>query len=274
MSKYTTHDVGYALKVGEAGKERLKILNAVENPHTHSFIKNIGIKKGSHILELGCGTGDMTVWLAKQVGKFGKITAIDASEEQIELTKKLAIENNVSNIDAKVVSAYELEKLNLEVDYIYSRFVLIHLVEAHNVLLDLKKLLKNGGIMIMQDIIDLSFKYNNSTLNRFREIFRQYNKKSNKDFNMGYKYFSLFNQMRMKILDCKSHNTILTTENEKLQYYRAMVEVKDVYVKSGLISEDEAVTLIKELKSLAKDPDLMLIHGSTVIIAAQKNSSF
>lgn len=276
MKKYTTYDSGYVLKVGEAGMERLKILNAIENPFTQCFIKNIGIKKGAHLLELGCGTGDMTVWLAKQVGKFGKVTAIDASEEQIELTKKLARASNISNIDAKVASAYELEKLKLEgqIDYIYSRFVLPHLVEPQNVLLDLKNLLKDSGIMIMQDPIDMFPEYHHSTVDKFRAMFKKYRKISNKDFNIGIKYFSFFSQMKMKILDYKSNNSLLTTENEKMQFKRAMVELKDSYIKFDVISENDALIFIKELESLAKDPNLMLVHISSVIIAGQKNSSF
>ena len=40
---------------------------------------------GENILEVGRGTGSMTTWLAKQVGRKGHIIAVDASEKQVEL---------------------------------------------------------------------------------------------------------------------------------------------------------------------------------------------
>ena len=40
------------------------------------------------VIDIGCGTGLMTKWLAEQVGETGHIIAIDNRENQLELAKK------------------------------------------------------------------------------------------------------------------------------------------------------------------------------------------
>lgn len=45
------------------------------------------IKKGSYILDVGCGTGVLTEHLLKRVGSEGKIFGVDFSEKMIEIAK-------------------------------------------------------------------------------------------------------------------------------------------------------------------------------------------
>ena len=83
----------YVLQVGEQGFDRLKFLNGIFGEHSRNFLIRAGLKAGASVLELGCGTGSMTAWLAGAVGEAGSVIAVDASKEQIEIAKR-AVENS------------------------------------------------------------------------------------------------------------------------------------------------------------------------------------
>ena len=40
------------------------------------------------VLAVGCGTGNMTKWIAKQVGDNGNVTAVDISHEQVKIAEQ------------------------------------------------------------------------------------------------------------------------------------------------------------------------------------------
>jgi 2-polyprenyl-3-methyl-5-hydroxy-6-metoxy-1,4-benzoquinol methylase len=49
-----------------------------------------GIQRGMRVLELGCGGGDVSLWIAKLVGPTGLVLGIDESAERIDLAEKRA----------------------------------------------------------------------------------------------------------------------------------------------------------------------------------------
>jgi cobalt-precorrin-6B (C15)-methyltransferase len=59
-------------------------------------ISKARLKEGDYVLDVGCGTGGLTVEAALQVGYKGRVFAVDEDEEAVRLTK-----NNVEKFDAQ-----------------------------------------------------------------------------------------------------------------------------------------------------------------------------
>ena len=49
------------------------------------------VQRGMLVLELGCGVGDLSLWIAKLVGATGLVVGVDESAERIDLAEKRAI---------------------------------------------------------------------------------------------------------------------------------------------------------------------------------------
>jgi len=64
------------------------MLDAIVNPTTKTFLKRNGLKPEMKILDIGCGSGIMTNYLAGAVGPKGKVVAIDNSKAQLEYARK------------------------------------------------------------------------------------------------------------------------------------------------------------------------------------------
>ena len=115
-------------------------------PYINQYMRKISqgclikcFNNSSHLLEIGCGTGDEAIFFAK---KNKKVTAIDISPKMIEIAKSKAIKEKVEkNIDFYALPVEKLNNiLSIKYDGIYSSFGTLNLV--YN-LTDLAKTLKN-----------------------------------------------------------------------------------------------------------------------------------
>ncbi len=89
-------------------------LNDAINRTTFTMFGELGIKEG-HILDAGCGIGGASLLLA---GKYPKVrfTSVTLSEGQIEMARRRALKNGVSNVDYLVANYLKLPFSNKEFD--------------------------------------------------------------------------------------------------------------------------------------------------------------
>lgn len=59
----------YIVDIGEQGSEGLGKLDYCFNSTTKEFLLSVGLKNAKTILDIGCGSGVMTCWIAEQVGE-------------------------------------------------------------------------------------------------------------------------------------------------------------------------------------------------------------
>src|SRR3990167_4224220 len=97
MSKFEGEKT-YIYDVGDKDRLRLKILNDVYNPLSKQALLDIGIQNKKCVIDIACGQGEMTCWMAKHISPDGIVLGIDASEEQLELAKQLAQKQGLKNI--------------------------------------------------------------------------------------------------------------------------------------------------------------------------------
>lgn len=107
------------------------------------YLEAFGDVKGKTVLDLGCGNGLLSVWLALEGAQ---VTAVDISATAIDSTIKLALINNVSNkIHAEQLNAMDLGSLEQDFDLVVGRFILHHIEPFKDFIPLLVELIKPGG---------------------------------------------------------------------------------------------------------------------------------
>jgi len=120
------------------------------------LIKRSGIRQGMVVMDLGCGSGAFTPFVARAVGEQGKVYAVDIQPAMLkQLERKLARPENqdIKNIELKKASAYELPFGDGAIDLVYMVTVLQEIPDRSRALREISRVLKPGGILAVTEFL-------------------------------------------------------------------------------------------------------------------------
>lgn len=118
-------------------------LNSAEIKMLDLYIKRADIKDGQNILDLGCGWGSFSLYVAEKYPNV-RVTSVSNSIDQISY-----IQNEAKNRGFKNIKAIKMDVNNLELDHKFDRIISIemfeHLRNYKLILNSLNSLLKDDG---------------------------------------------------------------------------------------------------------------------------------
>lgn len=111
------------------------------------------IQPGDSVLDVGCGTGDVTL-LAKQRAKHGKVYGIDPAPEMIAVARKKAPRKGLE-IDFRMGEIESLPFSDASMDVVTSSLMMHHLPESLKVqgLAEIYRVLRPGGRLLIADFL-------------------------------------------------------------------------------------------------------------------------
>jgi len=132
------------------------------------LIERGGIKKGMQVLDLGCGSGAFTTFIARTVGEKGKVYALDIQADMLkQLERKLSKPENkdIKNIKLIEGNAYELPFDNASLDLVNMVTVLQEIPDRSRALHEVKRVLKQGGILAVTELFpDPDYPWKSTTI--------------------------------------------------------------------------------------------------------------
>jgi ubiquinone/menaquinone biosynthesis C-methylase UbiE len=132
------------------------------------IIERSGIKPGMKVLDLGCGNGAYTNFVARAVGEQGKVYAVDIQSAMLHgLERKLARAQNqdITNVEMKKAHAYDLPFEDESIDLVYMVTVLQEIPDRGRALREVSRILKPGGILAVTEIlIDSDYPLRSTTI--------------------------------------------------------------------------------------------------------------
>ena len=108
------------------------------------------------VMELGCGSGAFTTFIARAVGDSGKVYAVDIQSAMIrQLERKLVKAENqdIKNVEIRQASAYELPFTDGSIDLACLVTVLPEIPDRGRALREIKRVLKPGGILAVTEFL-------------------------------------------------------------------------------------------------------------------------
>ena len=111
-----------------------------------------GIGTDSHVLDLGCGNGNTTLWLGRTTG--AKVTGIDLSGVRIDNANATlaGIPDLASRVEFHKASATDLPFEDGAFTHVWSQATIYHVPDKTTTLEEAYRVLQPGGFMVFDDL--------------------------------------------------------------------------------------------------------------------------
>ncbi len=131
--------LGHHLK-GEG--ERLALMSELLDPMHRRYLQSLDVvKPGARTLEVGCGNGSISAWLARQVAPDGKAIAVDLDLSLVDV--------HLPNLEFREadIMAQPVEPGGF--DLVTARAVVHHVADAERAIANLVASLRPGGAILL-----------------------------------------------------------------------------------------------------------------------------
>ena len=116
------------------------------------YAAQLALPPSAHVLEVGCGTGAMTRFLAHRTDFTGMAVGVDQNLAFIEAASRFAQDENVSErVDFRVGDAHSLDYSPATFDAVIAHTLISHVTEPTMVLREMARVVRPGGTVVIFD---------------------------------------------------------------------------------------------------------------------------
>ncbi|MFJ5259880.1 class I SAM-dependent methyltransferase [Streptomyces sp. NPDC088387] len=133
---------------GEA--DRLSVQGALYARHTEHLLRLAGLSEGMSVLDVGCGTGEVSVAAARIVGPTGSVVGVDMDPGVLDIARGNIADASLTNVSFEQGELAALELTGV-FDAVVGRLIMMHLADPVGVVTGLTRLVRPGGLVTFQD---------------------------------------------------------------------------------------------------------------------------
>jgi ubiquinone/menaquinone biosynthesis C-methylase UbiE len=199
--EHSLQNNGMAYSLGHSDSELARLQKQAEfyADFTRSVFLKAGIQPGMHILDVGCGVGDVSMEAARIVGPTGSVLGIDQSEAALDLARHRVTHSGLPQASFRKGDLMSVES-DIQFDAVIGRFILLHLRDPASALRSLTQRVKRGGSVAFIEM-DLTSAQVCPPLELFDDAvgwIREVYIREGVEIDMGSKLFACFAQLGMK----------------------------------------------------------------------------
>ena len=211
------------------------------------------------VLEVGCGVGAQTSIISMKNPEV-HFTSVDLSESSLLKAKERVNTLGIENVTFRQADVYELPFDDGSFDHVFVCFVLEHLVNPHEALLELKRVLKKGGTLtvIEGDHGSTYFFPDNKAARKAIEAQVSLQSKNGGNANIGRQLYPLLDEVGFSNIHVDPRQVYVDPSRpEKVEgfiknTFTAMIQgVKEEVINAKIISETAMEDGIKGLLNTA-----------------------
>lgn len=147
----SNNQVPYILGHSDHEIRRLMLQSAILKPITTRLLREAGVEAGMRVLDLGCGTGDVSMLVADLVGPRGAVVGIDRSGDVLKVARERARIGGYRHIEFVQGDAENYDD-PAPFDAAIGRYVLIHQADPAAFIRSASSHVRTGGIVAFHEV--------------------------------------------------------------------------------------------------------------------------
>lgn len=256
----------YLFNVGVADQERLAILAEVYGSGSQAFLQTHALPRARTVLDIGCGHGQMTFWMAQQLqARGGKVVGIDTSDEQLNICRGKRNTNDVANVQ---FLHHDMGSGSPDLgpfDLAYCRFLLMHVKEWDSFFQNVLASCRSGGSFILEEPAFPFFCLpERESVKRANTLANLLSTTIGLTFDCSARLWSYVQDLDVDVVDVKFSQPTLTTPQQKSLISRSFDQIKAPLLAAKLATAREIDDIATDLEALVHDPH-SLIGGLRVM---------
>ncbi len=130
----------------------LERMNRFQEPEARTAIADLDLPAGSDGLDVGCGVGLYTLWLAEAIGAAGQVRGVDQVAERVEAAERLVgTTQSSSRVTFQQGDGTALEADDATFDWLWCGDVLHHIENPLRALREFRRVVRPGGHIIIKE---------------------------------------------------------------------------------------------------------------------------
>jgi SAM-dependent methyltransferase len=130
--------------LGERWVTMQQEIDRIVVPFGDAALKAAAPQAGERVIDIGCGCGDTSIEIARNVGAAGSVLGIDVSQPMLEVARSRGALANCAHLAFREGDASETE-LPANIDLLFSRFGVMFFSQPSPAFRHLRKSLRTGG---------------------------------------------------------------------------------------------------------------------------------
>ena len=245
--------------ISEVNRKRQKLLAIVLAPAMDRLLNVLQLPRGLRCLDLGCGIGETTRQLARKLDSPREVIGVELNTDLVEaargfslgLKKRVAFEQG---------DAARLQFADNSFDFVFARYLLMHLPEPEAVLNEMLRVCRSGGVVAVQEP-DFSFQrcYPDSwAYARLPDLLGRLFP----DAFLGPKLWSFFEKLGYSSSNVLVDSAVEVKQNDVRRLYRLSVEaMENAVIEKGIYSEPEFGRLREELERVENEQNILCVSN-------------
>jgi SAM-dependent methyltransferase len=218
----------------EGERERLALMSRLLDPMHRRHIERLGIGPGARTLEVGCGNGSMSAWLAERIAPGGRALAVDLDLSLVD-AEAPTLELRRADIVAGPVEPRDF-------DLVTARAVLHHVADAQAAVGNLVASVRPGGaiLLIEPDFLPVSVA-KPPEIRAFWEGWLAWSRQQGIDYMIGRRLPAMLAALGLEGVGATAETALYNGGSPWALYWRlTIIELRSRLVASGKL-EDESI---------------------------------
>ena len=246
---------GYAIRGGDEGKRRLDLLARTMAPNTEALLARAGLRAGMRCIDLGCGGGHVSRYLAECVGAGGLVIGLDIDDIKLKAARQDCALAGLRQLEFRAGSVTQWSE-PATYDLVYGRFILSHIRTPAAVVDSMAAALRPGGILVVEDV-DFGGAFchpPNAGYDRYCSLYREAVSRRGGNAELGRELYGMCLDAGLAEVEV---DVVQPThgggEPEKALSLSTLINIADTVISEGLANPDEIAEVIAELTRYTAD---------------------